>query len=338
MSPIMDLPLAASGPQASIGHNSGFADYWQLRMAVWDSKEPLVVKAMALAILEYMRPDMLNASVSRSRIMKMCGIAEKTLERHWDAICQWVEVIKETGKRNTYRARIYACASELIEMIPPTAPPPTVTGGQKEPPVRMTTSHNDTTPQKVPDSVGGGVGKTTPHSDYHPPESTRLCGGYQASRANKDLKTIITTNNNMDASELVRVNGTNITGPGFVMTYREIDYAATMAGATSERGRAIAEILALDWARKGFVPTGNPIAMVKKAIRNEQVQHEEQKAKLKRVVAAVENAPAQPPRIYTSSSRESWQIRRDEEAENKRRVDEAIRNFDWGTGKAKVQA
>ena len=43
-------------------------------------------------------------------------------------------------------------------------------------------------------------------------------------------------------------------------------------------------------------------------------------------------------RRYQKRAAEPWQVRRDEEAENKRRVDEAIRNFDWGTGKAKVQA
>ena len=113
-------------------HNSGYEGYWELRMAIWDSGEPLIVKALALAIMEHMRPDQFQASPSRDRLRKMCGISENTLERHWDAISKWVEIIKMRGKVSVYRARIYSCASELIDLIP--VKPPQAVGGALPPP------------------------------------------------------------------------------------------------------------------------------------------------------------------------------------------------------------
>jgi hypothetical protein len=236
---------------AAIGHNSGFDDYWQLRMAVWDSKEPLVVKAMALAILEYMRPEMLESSVSRSRIQKMCGISMKTLDRHWDAICQWIEVIKSAGKRNVYRARIYACASELLEMVPD-KPAPTMTSGHIEPAPTKAAPKVTVPPIESPPSRGLPP-QSTPHSDGW----TSPQGDGWSPRANKDLK-----NNNTNMSEdakpetndLVRVNGTAIIGPGFTLAYREIELVACTIGVNFEHSKLVAELAARQWAQKGFVP------------------------------------------------------------------------------------
>ena len=54
--------------------------------------------------------------------------------------------------------------------------------------------------------------------------------------------------------------------------------------------------------------------------------------------AAARQAAASPPtaRASVASSREPWQIRRDEELANKLRNDEMIRNFDWGNGSARA--
>lgn len=124
-----------------IAHNSGYVGYWELRRAIWDSSEPLVVKALALAIMEHMRPDNFEAYPTRERLARMCGISDKTMERHWGAITQWIDIIKSKGKVNVYRARIYQCASELIELLPiPTATPHCVRPPQKVPPIVTGTS------------------------------------------------------------------------------------------------------------------------------------------------------------------------------------------------------
>jgi hypothetical protein len=151
----------------TLGHNSGFSDYYALRMAIWDSEEPLIAKALALAILEHMRPDKLEAFPSRARLAKMCGISENTLERHWNTIRQWVDIVRQHGRQNLYRARVYLCAKELEVMlpgkVPPTvggtpaeAPPPTVGGTLPEPPPTVGVPPRVGTPQS------GGY--TTPHS------------------------------------------------------------------------------------------------------------------------------------------------------------------------------
>lgn len=144
----------------TFSHNSGFADYYELRRAVWDSSEPLVVKALALAILEHMRPDKLDAYPSRSRLARMCNISEKTLERHWGAISQWIDIIKNRGQTNVYRARIYTCASELIKMLP------------DKPPVMMGGAFADLPPKKYPTkwpvvtaTTSQRLPKSTPQND-----------------------------------------------------------------------------------------------------------------------------------------------------------------------------
>ena len=136
----------------AIAHNGIYSDFYALRMEIWDSAEPLVAKALALAILEHMRPDKLEAYPSRSRLARMCGISERTLERHWETVSRWIDIVKECGKRNLYRARVSACATELAEMLPE-APPAKMTGSLAGPPdkkhpterqpVKMTGSHSD---------------------------------------------------------------------------------------------------------------------------------------------------------------------------------------------------
>lgn len=144
---------------SSYAHNSGFPGYWELRRAVWDSGEPLIVKALALAIMEHMRPDKLEANPSRARLAKMCSISENTLERHWGAISKWIDIIKRQGRVSVYRARIYDCASELLGMLPPK--PPQAMGGSlpKAPPIDHPTHR---VPPIQSTTQSGGV--TTPHA------------------------------------------------------------------------------------------------------------------------------------------------------------------------------
>lgn len=120
----------------AIAHNGIHSDFYALRMAIWDSAEPLVAKALALAILEHMRPDKLEAYPSRSRLAKMCGISERTLERHWETVSRWIDIVKDRGKRNFYRARVAACAAEIVKMLPET-PPAKMAGGPQKPPAKM---------------------------------------------------------------------------------------------------------------------------------------------------------------------------------------------------------
>ena len=118
------------------GHNSGWDSYGGLRWAVWDSREPTAAKILALAILEHMEPGKLEASPSRTRLAQMCGISERTLQRHWGTISRWIDLAQDNGRCNIYKARVYACSAELLRLID-RGTPDTVSEGQPGPSVKL---------------------------------------------------------------------------------------------------------------------------------------------------------------------------------------------------------
>lgn len=296
---------------ATIGHNSGFEGYWELRMAIWDSKEPLIVKALALAVLEHMRPDMLEATPSRSRIQKMCGISPNTLERHWGAISQWIEVIKNKGRKSVYRARIFACASELIELIPPKAPPAKVATQLRCPP--QSTLLN-----------GGIPTETTPPSGGY---STPNSGGY--SRPYKESKTLVVDDDVGDAREVPRdpvyVNGVGVKGPWFTIDHEMIRVAGEVNSIPQSKRLVLAELIARRWVLLKERPVSVMDALSRGMARqklNLQCDEAKLRRELEKIQAEQRHAAGETaPRALAPPGQKHW---REEQREKSKMITELV--------------
>jgi hypothetical protein len=301
-------------------HNSGYAGYYELRMAIWDSNEPLIAKALALAILEHMRPDKLEAYPSRSRLARMCGISENTLERHWATVCQWIDVIKERGKRNLYRARVYVCAKEIASMLT-RQPPQAAGGGLNEPPPR------EYPPLRVP------TRESTPHS-----------GGYTTPQSGGSEDSIEDSRSPLGETREIEIKNPASWGMAAAMSAEECKAQRDVAwnadgglrvlnGFAAFLGEKFPRVsldvgLAIVASNIGEAKSRMPAVQVKDRIVNKFAYLEsDERGRDRR--AAVRQTATPPPgavRGDPPGQRLHW---RDEQRESERRMAEAERSFDW---------
>jgi len=104
---------------ANIGHNGGpVATVGELRWAIWNSDEPLYVKALALCIVEHMGRGKPWSNPSKARLARLCSVSVKTVDRYINRIEKFLCVERRTGQVNIYHARIAEVAAELDSMLP----------------------------------------------------------------------------------------------------------------------------------------------------------------------------------------------------------------------------